>query len=46
MRLPVQVVNTTDKAVEAALKVDVKGAQVEAGARTVRVPRAAAWWSW
>ncbi|NOJ95587.1 hypothetical protein HMI51_21970 [Corallococcus coralloides] len=38
VRLPVQVVNTTDKAVEAALKVDVKGAQVEAGARTVRVP--------
>ncbi|RKH47289.1 hypothetical protein D7X96_16590 [Corallococcus interemptor] len=38
VRLPVQVVNTTDKAVEAALKVDVKGAQVDAGARTVRVP--------
>ncbi|NOK17555.1 hypothetical protein HMI50_11035 [Corallococcus carmarthensis] len=38
VRLPVQVVNTTDKAVEAALKLDVKGAQVEAGTRTVRVP--------
>lgn len=38
VRLPVQVVNTTGAPVEAALKVEVKGAQVEAGARTVRVP--------
>lgn len=38
VRLPVQVVNTTDKEVVAALKVDVQGAQVEAGSRTVKVP--------
>ncbi|MCY1036605.1 hypothetical protein OV207_34530 [Corallococcus sp. BB11-1] len=38
VRLPVQVVNTTDKEVVAQLKVDVRGAQVEAGARTVKVP--------
>jgi hypothetical protein len=38
VRLPVQVVNTTDKPVEAALSVAVKGARVESGARTVRVP--------
>ena len=38
VRLPVQVVNTTDKEVVAALKVDVRGAQVEDGARTVKVP--------
>ncbi|RKH21029.1 hypothetical protein D7X74_02135 [Corallococcus sp. CA047B] len=38
VRLPVQVVNTTDKEVVAALKVDVRGAQVEAGSRTVKVP--------
>lgn len=38
VRLPVQVVNTTDKEVVAALKVDVRGAQVEDGARSVKVP--------
>ncbi|RKG96499.1 hypothetical protein D7V97_35540, partial [Corallococcus sp. CA053C] len=38
VRLPVQVVNTTDKEVVAALKVDARGAQVEDGARTVKVP--------
>ncbi|MCY1017139.1 alpha-2-macroglobulin family protein [Pyxidicoccus sp. MSG2] len=37
-RLPVQVVNTTDAAVEASLKVEAQGATVEGGSRTVRVP--------
>lgn len=38
VRLPVQVVNTTDAAVEAPLKVVAQGATVEGGSRTVRVP--------
>jgi hypothetical protein len=38
VRLPVQVMNTTDAAVEASLKVEAQGAAVEGGARTVRVP--------
>ncbi|NMO23371.1 hypothetical protein HG543_52215, partial [Pyxidicoccus fallax] len=38
VRLPVQVVNTTESAVEAALKVEAQGAAVEGGGRTVRVP--------
>ncbi|MFP2934534.1 hypothetical protein ACLESO_57385, partial [Pyxidicoccus sp. 3LG] len=37
-RLPVQVVNTTESAVEASLKVEAQGATVEGGSRTVRVP--------
>ncbi|WP_205525427.1 alpha-2-macroglobulin family protein [Pyxidicoccus trucidator] len=37
-RLPVQVVNTTDSAVEVPLKVEAQGATVEGGSRTVRVP--------
>ncbi len=38
VRLPVQVMNTTDAPVEAPLKVEVQGAVVEGGSRTVRVP--------
>ncbi len=38
VRLPVQVMNTTDVPVEAPLKVEVQGAVVEGGSRTVRVP--------
>ncbi|WP_426756889.1 alpha-2-macroglobulin family protein [Myxococcus sp. Y35] len=38
VRLPVQVMNTTDAPVEAPLKVEVHGAVVEGGSRTVRVP--------
>lgn len=38
VRMPVQVMNTTDAAVEAPLKVEVPGALVEGGSRTVRVP--------
>ncbi|WP_238539902.1 alpha-2-macroglobulin family protein [Corallococcus macrosporus] len=38
VRMPVQVMNTTDAAVEAPLKVEVPGAVVEGGSRTVRVP--------
>ncbi|WP_408888179.1 alpha-2-macroglobulin family protein [Myxococcus faecalis] len=37
-RVPVQVVNTTEFAVEAPLKVAATGAVVEGGLRTVRVP--------
>ncbi|GEN05720.1 Alpha-2-macroglobulin family protein [Myxococcus fulvus] len=37
-RVPVQVVNTTESAVEAPLKVTATGAVVEGGLRTVRVP--------
>ncbi|MFY1825944.1 alpha-2-macroglobulin family protein [Myxococcus fulvus] len=37
-RVPVQVVNTTEAAVEAPLKVAATGAVVEGGLRTVRVP--------
>jgi hypothetical protein len=38
VRLPVQVVNTTEAAVEAPLKVEAQGAAVEGGGRVVRVP--------
>jgi hypothetical protein len=38
VRLPVQVVNTTDAAVEAPLKLEATGATVEGGGRTVRIP--------
>lgn len=38
VRLPVQVVNTTNAAVEAPLKLEAQGATVEGGSRTVRVP--------
>ncbi|WP_338870969.1 alpha-2-macroglobulin family protein [Myxococcus stipitatus] len=37
-RVPVQVVNTTDAAVEAPLKLDATGVTVEGTLRTVRVP--------
>ncbi|MCP3102107.1 hypothetical protein LZ198_24875 [Myxococcus sp. K15C18031901] len=38
VRLPVQVVNTTDAPVEAPLKVEATGLLLEGGTRTVRVP--------
>ncbi|MBJ6761605.1 hypothetical protein JGU66_12590 [Myxococcaceae bacterium JPH2] len=38
IRMPVQVVNTTDAAVERSLKVEATNAGVEGGAKTVRVP--------
>ncbi|NTX06367.1 alpha-2-macroglobulin family protein [Myxococcus sp. CA040A] len=38
VRVPVQVVNTTDAAVETSLKVEATGAAVEGATRTVRVP--------
>jgi len=40
VRLPVQVVNTTEAPVTRALKVEVEGAALEGGARTVTVPAA------